>query len=231
MKTFTPLQKIEIALMGLAGWIAVRLIGATLRYRVEGWERVRQFKERKEPVIGSFWHNQVFCAAHFWRFQNIAVVTSRHFDGEIIARVIKKLGFIPARGSSSRGAVKALLEARRKVQQGLTVAFTSDGPKGPMHKAKPGPVWLSRKTGVPILPFHMQPKWFWSLNSWDRFQIPKPFTLVLVKIGQPLMVSSEEDQESWVIRHQEEMDRIGEYSQAYWEGRQTKHDRPGASAP
>lgn len=208
--------------MSLAGWILLRLIGATLRYRVEGWENIRQSKEREEPFIGSFWHNQVFCAAHFWRFQNIVVMTSRHFDGEVIARVIRKLGFIPARGSSSRGAAKALLEAKQKVQQGLTVAFTSDGPRGPVYRVKPGPVWLSRKTGVPILPFHIQPKWFWSLNSWDRFQIPKPFSPVLVKIGQPLLVPSEEDQESWVIRHQEEMDRIGAYSQAYWGEPQTR---------
>ena len=67
--------------MSLAGWMVVRLIGATLRYRVEGWERVRQFKERKEPFIGSFWHNQLFCAVHFWRFQNIADVTV-HIDPE-----------------------------------------------------------------------------------------------------------------------------------------------------
>ncbi len=217
--------------MSLAGWAVVRLIGATLRYRVEGWERVRQFKERNEPFIGSFWHNQVFCAVHFWRFQNIAVMTSRHFDGEIIARVIGKLGFIPARGSSSRGAAQVLLEAKRKLQQGLTLGVTSDGPRGPRYEAKPGPVWLSRKTGVPILPFHIQPKWFWSLNSWDRFQIPMPFTPVLVKFGHPLIVSSEEDQESWVIRHQEELDRIGEYGQSYWAGRQAGGDRPGASGP
>jgi lysophospholipid acyltransferase (LPLAT)-like uncharacterized protein len=216
LKTFTPLQKIEIAVMSLAGWMVVRLIGATLRYRVEGWENYRQFEERKEPVIYSFWHNQIFCATHFWRFRNIVVMTSHHFDGEVIARVIKKFGYISARGSSSRGAAKALLELKRKAQQGLGVAFTSDGPRGPKYKAKPGPVWLSRKTGVAILPFHIQPKWFWSLDSWDRFQIPKPFTPVLVKIGQPLRVPSEEDQESWVIRHQQELDRIGEYGRAYW---------------
>ena len=225
LKAFTLLQKIEIVLMSLAGWMLLRLIGATLRYRVEGGKNVRQLKERKEPFIGSFWHNQGFCAAHFWRFQNIVVMTSRHFDGEVIARVIRKLGFIPARGSSSRGAIKALLEAKRKVQQGLTVAFTADGPRGPAHRVKPGPVWLSRKTGAPILPIHIQPKWFWSLNSWDRFQIPKPFSPVLVKIGQPLIVPSEEDQESWVIRHQEEMDRLGEYGEAYWEGQQTTENR------
>ncbi len=202
--------------MSLAGWILLRLIGATLRYRVEGWENLKQFKERKTAVIYSFWHNQIFCATHFWQFRNIVVISSRHFDGEVIARVIKKFGFASARGSSSRGAVKALLETKNKVKQGLDVGFTLDGPRGPAYRVKPGPVWLSRKTGAPIVPVHIQPKWFWSLNSWDRFQIPKPFSPVLVKIGRPLFVPSEEDQKSWVMRHQEEMDRIGAYSQAYW---------------
>lgn len=216
MKAFTPLQKIEIFLISLAGWMVLRLIGATLRYRVEGWDRVRNFKEREEPFIASFWHNQILCAVHFWRFQNVVVMISRHFDGEIIARVIEKLGYVPARGSSSRGAAKALLELKRKVQEGVTVAFTSDGPRGPRHKVKPGPVWLSRETGIAILPFHIQPKRFWSLNSWDRFQIPKPFTPVLVKIGRPMTVPSEEDQEGWVMRLQQELDRIQEYGHSYW---------------
>ena len=216
LKSFTSLQKIEIFLMSLAGWLGLRLIGATLRYRVEGWEHFEQFRDRKEPVIYSFWHNQIFCATHFWRFRNIVVITSRHFDGEVIARVIKRFGYASARGSSSRGAVKALLEAKKKVEQGLDAAVTLDGPRGPVYRVKPGPVWLSSKTGAAILPFHIQPKWFWSLDSWDRFRIPKPFSPVLVKIGQPLIVPSKGDQESWVIRHQEEMDRIGEYGEAYW---------------
>jgi len=226
LKTFTLLQKIEIALMSLAGWMLLRLIGATLRYRVEGWKNFKQFKEKKTPVIYSFWHNQIFCATHFWRFRNIVVISSRHFDGEVIARVIRRFGYASARGSSSRGAVRALLETKNKVKQGLDAAFTLDGPRGPAYRVKPGPVWLSRKTGAAIVPFHIQPKWFWSLNSWDRFQIPKPFSPVLVKIGQPLIVPSEEDQESWVIRHQEEMDRIGAYSQAYWGEQQTADQDP-----
>ncbi len=212
--------------MSLAGWMLLRLIGATLRYRVEGWKNFKQFKEKKTPVIYSFWHNQIFCATHFWRFRNIVVISSRHFDGEVIARVIRRFGYASARGSSSRGAVRALLETKNKVKQGLDAAFTLDGPRGPAYRVKPGPVWLSRKTGAAIVPFHIQPKWFWSLNSWDRFQIPKPFSPVLVKIGQPLIVPSEEDQGSWVIRHQEEMDRIGAYSQAYWGEQQTADQDP-----
>lgn len=192
------------------------LIGATLRYRVEGWENFQQFKDEKKPVIYSFWHNQIFSATHFWRFRNIVVMTSRHFDGEVIARVIKKFGYDSARGSSSRGAIRALLETRHKVKQGQDAAFTSDGPRGPVYRVKPGPVWLSRQTGAPILPFHVQPKGYWSLRSWDRFQIPKPFTPVLVKIGRPLIVPSDGEEESWVRRHQEEMDRIGAYSRTYW---------------
>ncbi len=216
LKPFTPWQRIEIFLISSLGWLLLRLIGATLRYRVEGWENFGQFKESKKPVIYSFWHNQIFCATHFWRTRNIVVMTSRHFDGEVIAKMIEKLGYVPARGSSSKGGVKALLELKRKVQKGLDVAFTADGPRGPVYRVKPGPVWLSRKTGAPILPFHIQPRWFWSLQSWDRFRIPKPFSPVLVKIGQALIVPSEADEESWILHYQEEMDRIERYCKAYW---------------
>ena len=215
-KSYTLWQNLELFLMSSLGWMLLRLIGATLRYQVEGWENFRQFKERRKPVIYSFWHNQIFSATHFWRFRDIVVITSRHFDGEAIARMIEKLGYAPARGSSSKGGVKALIELKRNVQRGLDAAFTADGPRGPAYRVKPGPVWLSRKTGAPILPFHIQPKRFWSLNSWDRFRIPKPFSPVLVKIGQPLMVSSEGDEESWIIRYQEEMNRIERYCEAYW---------------
>ncbi len=216
LTAFTSWQRIEIFLISSLGRILLQLIGATLRYRVEGWENFGQFKESKKGVIHSFWHNQIFCATHFWRFRNIVVMTSRHFDGEVIARMIERLGFVPARGSSSKGGVKALLELKRKVQSGLDVAFTADGPRGPVCRVKPGPVWLSRKTGAPIVPFHIQPRRFWSLRSWDRFRVPKPFSPVLVKIGQALIVPSDADEESWLLHYQEEMDRIEKYCEAYW---------------
>jgi len=178
-----------------------------------------QAKAAGRPVIFSFWHNQIFSATYFWRNRNIAVITSRHLDGEVIARVIGGLGYLPARGSSTRGSTRALLELRRHLERKMDAALTVDGPRGPIHKVKPGPLWLSSKTGTPILPFHIQPRNFWRLRSWDRFQIPKPLTAVLVKIGEPFTVPAGDEPESWMIRYQQEMDRIRSYCEAYWQKR------------
>lgn len=209
-------QRIQIFLISQVGWGLVRLIGATLRYRVEDWENFQRWKEQKQPVIYSFWHNQIFYATHFWRSRGIVVITSRHFDGEYIARVIRRFGYGAARGSSGKGAIRALLELKKHLEQGTDVAFTIDGPKGPLYRVKPGPLWLSRKTGAPIVPFHIQPSSFWSLNSWDGFRIPRPFSPTLVKIGRPLVVPPEADEESWLVKYQQEMDRIKTYCEQYW---------------
>ena len=82
-------------------------------------------------------------------------MTSLSFDGEFIARIIEKLGFRAVRGSSSRGAVGALLGMRREVEAGQAVAFTIDGPRGPKYVAKPGPVLLAQATGAPMAAFHI----------------------------------------------------------------------------
>ena len=217
VKPFTWTQRVEVSLLSLLGWLLVWFIGSTRRCQVQGWENFQAAKQQKKPIIYCFWHNQILSATHFWRFRNIVVITSWHFDGEAIAGIIKRFGYGSARGSSSRGAVKALLELKRCIERGEDVAFTADGPRGPAYQVKPGPAWLARKTGAAILPFHIQPQRFWSLNSWDGFRIPKPFTRVLVKIGRPLTISSDQGEESGITEIQREMDRIQHECEAYWE--------------
>ena len=217
VKPFTWKQRVEISLLSLLGWLLVWLIGSSLRCQVEGWKNFQESKRQKRPIIYCFWHNQILSASHFWRFKNIVVITSQHFDGEAIARIVRRLGYSSARGSSRRGATKALLELKRCIEQGKDVAFTADGPTGPAYEVKPGPVWLSRKTGAAILPFHIEPKEFWSLNSWDGFRIPKPFSRALVKIGRPLRISPEQGEESGKAQIQNEMDRIRHESELHWE--------------
>lgn len=214
--SFTLWDRAQISCLSSLGWALVSLIGSTLRYRVEGWGRVEQLERESGAVILSFWHNQILPATHFWRFRNIAVLTSRHFDGECIGRIIEKFGYVPARGSSGKGAVRALLELRKHLKTGANVAFTIDGPRGPRYRVKPGPLWLSRKTGLPILCFHVEPKQYWELKSWDGFRIPKPFTPVLLKIGRPLFVTMRGGELAWLERFQDEMDRLRRYCEGYW---------------
>jgi lysophospholipid acyltransferase (LPLAT)-like uncharacterized protein len=126
----------------------------------------------------------------YFQRRGIVVITSENFDGEWIARIITKFGYGTARGSSSRGARKALLQLVRDVEH-APVAFTLDGPRGPARVAQPGAVWLAKVTGKPIIPFHLEADRHWTLRSWDRTQIPQPFATVALAFAAPLVVPRE----------------------------------------
>ena len=170
----------------------IRLLGATLRYRTAAEDGGFTDKTAR-PIIWAFWHNCLLPATHRFQKLNIAVLTSRSFDGECISRIIERFGYRAVRGSSTRGGVGAMLGARREIEQGHAVAFTVDGPRGPRYVAKPGPVHLSRLTGVPIVAFHLAAKNFWTLRSWDMMMIPKPFSRVVLYCSKPLIVPADAD--------------------------------------
>jgi lysophospholipid acyltransferase (LPLAT)-like uncharacterized protein len=148
----------------------------------------------RQPVM-AFWHCRILPATVYFRDRGIVVITSENFDGEWIARIITKFGYGTARGSSSRGARKALLQMVRDVRT-RPVAFTLDGPRGPARVAQPGAVWLAKVTGNPIIPFHLEAARHWTLNSWDRTQIPKPFATVAIAFAPPLQVAGDANDEA-----------------------------------
>src|SRR5262245_1844687 len=159
--------------------IASPLIGGlcrTLTWQVEGEEHYRAVIQSGRQPIMAFWHGRILPATYHFRDRSIVVITSQNFDGEWIARIIKRFGFGTARGSTSRGAVRALVQLRRDLAEGRPVAFTIDGPRGPAQVAQAGAVWLAGATGAPILPFHIEAARSWAASSWDRTQIPKPFS-------------------------------------------------------
>src|SRR5438477_10253992 len=115
-------------------------------------------------------------AMYLWRNRQVRVMSSDSFDGEYTGRTMRKFGFVKIRGSSSKGAVKALLSMRRELEQAWKVAFTIDGPRGPRYVAKPGPVTLARSTGVHMVAFHIAVQHAWGLRSWDRLMMAKLWT-------------------------------------------------------
>jgi lysophospholipid acyltransferase (LPLAT)-like uncharacterized protein len=173
-------------------WL-IRAIGATVRYRVEGWENWEAASRDGGAPIYAFWHNRIFLATHFWQQRGIVVMTSQSRDGEYIARFIQRFGYGAARGSSTRGGVGALVEMVRLTRQGIPTAFTIDGPRGPRYVAKMGAVMLAKKTGQPILPFTIEAAHHIELSSWDRFQIPLPWTRATVRIAPPIYVPADAD--------------------------------------
>lgn len=201
-RTFSLRQKISLWFISWIGFLAIRTIGPTLRFAVSFEEGAPDNLE-KPPGIGPFWHRCVFAAAYIFRDLQARVITSRSFDGEYIARIIDKLGFVAVRGSSSRGAVAALLGVRREIERGFHVAFTIDGPRGPRYVAKPGPVLLAKLTGAPIVPFYIALEDPWVLNTWDRLMIPKPFSRALMRVAKNIHVPSDADDGELGRLHQE----------------------------
>jgi lysophospholipid acyltransferase (LPLAT)-like uncharacterized protein len=217
-RQFSIRQRISLWLITWANYLAISLIGPTLRYSIS-WEEPPSPPDAlfEKPVIYSFWHRAVFPSAWLWRNSGIAVMVSRSFDGEYIARIIEKLGFVAVRGSSSRGGAPALLGLKTHLEKGAPVAFTIDGPRGPKYVAKPGPVLLSRTTALPMAAFYVALDEAWVLNSWDQFVIPKPFSKALVRVSAKMRVATTADDEQVAGFHrqlQAALERVTSFAEA-----------------
>ncbi|HEX8492854.1 MAG TPA: lysophospholipid acyltransferase family protein [Pyrinomonadaceae bacterium] len=190
-----PLKKrLLIRAADLLFYLLIHLIGRTARFEVEGWEHHEQVTQSDKLPIYNFWHDRIFLTTYWWRKRRIVVMTSRSFDGEYIARFIQRFGYGAVRGSSTRGGVGAIIEMARLMRAGCTTAFTIDGPKGPPRIAKMGSVLLAKKTGHPVLPVTMALHRYWTVPSWDSFQIPKPFTRARVYVAPPIYVAADADE-------------------------------------
>ena len=186
-------ERILIRLADWAFYLLINLIGRTARFEVIGWENHEKAEANGGLPIYVFWHNRIFLTTYWWRDRKIVVMTSRSFDGEYIARFIQRFGYGAVRGSSTRGAVGAVVEMARLMRAGCTTAFTIDGPKGPRYMAKMGAVLLAKKSGHPIMPVTMALERYWTLPSWDLFQVPKPFTRARVYVAPPIYVPPDAD--------------------------------------
>ncbi len=192
--SFTDRLKIRAA--DLVFYILIRIIGLTARFEVVGWENHEEAERNGGLPIYVFWHDRIFLTTYWWRNRKIVVMTSRSFDGEYIARFIQRFGYGAVRGSSTRGGVGAIIEMARLMRAGCTTAFTIDGPKGPRYVAKMGAVLLAKKSGHPIMPVTMALQKYWTVSSWDKFQIPKPFTKARVIVAPPIRVAADADEET-----------------------------------
>ena len=182
----SPWQRAQIAAISGVGYPLLAALGSTYRFRVDGLEHLQAAARLGQP-IHAFWHGRILPATVYFKRRGIVVITSENFDGEWIARIITRFGYGTARGSSSRGARKALLQMIRDIKS-QPVAFTLDGPRGPARVAQPGAVWLAKATANPIIPFHIEANRHWTMTSWDRTQIPKPFATIALAFAPPIQV-------------------------------------------
>jgi lysophospholipid acyltransferase (LPLAT)-like uncharacterized protein len=183
----------QAEVISAVGYRLVSALGATLRWRTEGLEHFDAIVKGGRQPIMAFWHGRILPATYYFRRRGIVVITSENFDGEWIAGIIERFGYGTARGSTSRGGGRALLQLTRDLAAGKPAGFTVDGPRGPAEVAQPGAVWLAKATGHPVLPFHLEADRHWTLKSWDRTQIPKPYATVAISMGEPFDVPADAD--------------------------------------
>lgn len=199
----------------------IRTLGATLRFDEVLAPAAHPADRDRRADLYPFWHNCLLLAAYRYRNLGIRILISASFDGELIARTVALLGFVPIRGSSSRGGAAGLLTIARALAAGYKCAITADGPRGPAFVTKPGAAAIAvnanaqrgRNSGggrtthgqvgqpgaaepVLISAFHLQPHRAWRLRSWDGFLIPKPFSRVMVAWQTPLSSSAPDLQQA-----------------------------------
>jgi lysophospholipid acyltransferase (LPLAT)-like uncharacterized protein len=183
-------ERLVIRLADLGFYAIISTLGRTIRWETKGLDHLERIEANHKAPILCLWHDRLFAGTYFLRGRGIFVITSQSRDGEYIARFLKRFGFGTVRGSSTRGGVKALVEMIRLMRSGHAMAFTVDGPRGPRYEAKSGAVLLAKKTGNPIVPFSVECERYWTIGSWDRLQIPKPFTRARFLVADPIDVDS-----------------------------------------
>ena len=184
---FSFVQRISLFLASILGPILILLYGLTWKVRWSGEENLKAARAVSGNVIYVFWHSRLPGLCYTHRFMNNGVMVSKSFDGELIARVARRLGYRAFRGSPSRGGAPALLEMIKSDDRG-DLALTVDGPRGPAEKVKAGAILLGSSSGLPLLPITVKVSKAWRLKSWDRLIIPKPFSIVEVVMGKHIAI-------------------------------------------
>jgi lysophospholipid acyltransferase (LPLAT)-like uncharacterized protein len=213
-------RRIQIPLIAAVVYSAIRLLGPTLRYEVLGWQNVESVYARKQRCIFAFWHRVIIPVVWWRRNCGVVVMNTTAFDGQWTRKVIEWLGFGTAQGSSSKGGLRGLGVMARRLGEGLDCGFTIDGPRGPRYVAKPGPVILARKTGYPILVFHIgvdRGKTF--EKTWDHFLLPAPFARTMMLFAPPIYVPQDADAGAMEAKHNEmqrELERVRDIAEGWF---------------
>ena len=180
----------------------IRAVGATIRF--EFVDDSGLFAgDPHQPVIYCTWHNRLALALlvftnHPQRLQparRMAAIVSASRDGAVVAHILELFGVQPVRGSSSRRGAQALLELTTWTERGYDISFTPDGPRGPCYVVQEGAIALAQLTGLPIVPVSYHLRWKIRAKSWDRFQIPLPFSRCMVRLGEPVSVPRQSGQD------------------------------------
>jgi lysophospholipid acyltransferase (LPLAT)-like uncharacterized protein len=168
-------------------WLIGSLLGKTWRYSLEGTANINPFVDRKKAVIYCFWHSHILPLAYIFRDVGVTAIVSASRDGDRATAVAQRWKHDTIRGSSSRNQVSVIRQCSRVLHDNRGIVIIPDGPHGPKEQVKPGAAMIALMTKAPVYPVFALPHKAWRLNSWDRFMIPKPFTRITVRFGEPLL--------------------------------------------
>lgn len=192
--------KTRIILLSLAAYIVYSLLRRTYRFTVLGLDPDRLAQIQQRPFILAFWHNQQVSMPYIWTdnlrrrdgSSKAYVMISQHGDGRIVAGAIRLLGLRSIDGSSSRGGKEALHRCvDLLLKEKSDVIMTPDGPRGPVYQSKPGVVRIAQLSGAPITPCALVAEKKWTFRSWDKMFLPKPFSRVVIAVGESILVTSD----------------------------------------
>jgi lysophospholipid acyltransferase (LPLAT)-like uncharacterized protein len=186
----------------------VRILAGTWRIRLVNSEAtVDAMRRQRKPIVFALWHGSMLPLLYQHRDEGVSVLISEHRDGELIAGVAKSLGFRTVRGSTSRGASRALIGLARELDAGRDIAITPDGPRGPARSFAPGALIAAHRANAPVIAVALSVKSAWRLRSWDRFIIPKPFARLTIAYSAPihLAVANAREAAAETVRFQELM--------------------------
>lgn len=174
--------------MLLLGRGFLQMLARTWRIRVVNGGYLLDLRRAERPFIFALWHGHLLPLLWHHRRQGVIILISEHHDGELVARAAESLGYGLIRGSSTRGADRALISLVRELNAGHEVAITPDGPRGPAETFAPGALVAAQRSDSSILPVAASADRAWRLRSWDRFVIPKPFARVTIAYATPTKV-------------------------------------------
>jgi len=181
---------VRARILSLIGWSIVSLWSRTIRIRFVNKSVPDRLVSEGKNMIYAFWHGRQFLLFHSHRNTGVVINASESRDGEIQAGILKRFGFAVVRGSSKRKGERALLGLIDGLRKGKNIAVAVDGPRGPLHEAKQGVLYVAGKLNKPIVPVITSAKRYWILEKvWDKYLLPMPFTTGVVIYGEPITVT------------------------------------------
>lgn len=222
-------RRAQIPIIAAAVYSVICTLGPTLRFEALGAQQPERVYASGRRCIFAFWHRVIIPVAWWARNRGIVVMNTTAFDGQWTRKVIEWLGFGTAQGSSTRGGLRGLAIMAKRLEEGRDCGFTIDGPRGPRYIAKPGPVMLARKTGCPILVFHIgvdRGKTF--TNTWDHFLLPAPFARAVILCAPPIYVPVDADADLMQAKHaemQRELERVRDIAEGWFQFSEEERQR------